>query len=117
MKSKATRKNKHGNRKTVVDGMTFDSAWEADRWQMLLKRFRAGKISGLSRQVSFKLRSATGKVICRYRADFVYIERGVRVVEDAKGHLTAMYKQKRKWMFADYGIKIRETFEKDPSTW
>jgi hypothetical protein len=30
---------------------------------------------------------------------------------------TAMYKLKARWMAAEHGIVIRETIEKDPSTW
>lgn len=45
----------------------------------------------------------------RYRADFVYVENGERVVEDVKGRITAMYRLKRAWLLAEYGIRIRET--------
>jgi hypothetical protein len=115
--TKPKRKSKHGNVKTVVDGVTFDSAWEAQRWGMLLVKLRNGLISGLARQVPFKLHCPGGRVVSRYRADFVYVEHGQRVVEDAKGQLTAMYKLKRKWMLFEHGIAIKETYKKQPGTW
>jgi hypothetical protein len=100
----------------IVDGMTFDSVWESKRWRMLLRKFRAGEITGLTRQVTFRLR-IKGKILFRYRADFVYFVGGRRVVEDAKGHLTREYKIKRRAMLLDHGIVIKESYEKDPSTW
>lgn len=84
---------------------------------MLLRKQAAGKIQGLRRQRPFKLRCSTGETVAVYRADFEYIENGRRVIEDAKGHLTAMYKLKRAWMLKDHGITIRETYEKKPETW
>lgn len=46
---------------------------------------------------------------CEYVADFVYIENGKTVVEDAKGVKTPEYRIKRKLMLERYGIKIKET--------
>ena len=70
----------------------------------------------MRRQVTFLLHCPGGKIVARYRADFVYIENGRRIVEDVKGMLTAMYKLKRAWMLAEHGIRIREV-TKDPATW
>lgn len=108
-------KQKYGNRKTVVNGIRFDSQREADRYQALLFLQRIHQISGLERQVKFELipaqRDERGKVIehaCNYYADFVYVQNGKTVVEDAKGFQTPEYKIKRKLMLQKYGIKIRE---------
>jgi hypothetical protein len=46
--------------------------------------------------------------LCVYRADFTYEADGKLVVEDAKGFRTEMYKLKKKWVKAEYGIDIRE---------
>lgn len=88
-------RSKYGARKTVVDGITFDSKREAERYSELKLLERAGKIEGLRRQVSFELLPAqyeyTGEVFKRgekagqpktrlieravtYIADFVYFE-------------------------------------------
>lgn len=123
-------KNKYGNRKTVVNGIEFDSRKEAVRYQELRLLERAGKISGLRLQEKFILipsqreastevyksgpqkgRRKPGKLLekeCSYIADFCYTENGEIVVEDTKGFRTEVYKIKRKLMLERYGIRIRE---------
>lgn len=105
------KKSKYGNRKTKVGDLTFDSRLEADRWKELCELQRVGKIGLLKRQRSFIL-AVNGVSICRYRADFTYVENGALVVEDAKGFLTDVYKLKKRLMKAVYGIEIRETRRK-----
>lgn len=108
--------NKFGNKKTVVDGITFDSQKEAARWQELKLMQRAGLICELQRQVPFVLipkQERNGKVIERpvvYKADFVYRENGEDVVEDVKSRATKTkeYIIKRKLLLWQYGIKIKE---------
>jgi len=46
-------RSKYRNRKTVVDGITFDSKREAARWQELKLLERAGEITELERQVEY----------------------------------------------------------------
>lgn len=106
---------KYHNRKTTVDGIVFDSAKEARRYQELVLLQRAGEISDLQRQVPFVLIPSQvdedGKVIerpVRYVADFAYKENGVYTVEDAKGVRTKEYVIKRKLMFQKYGIRVKE---------
>lgn len=110
--------SKYGNRKTEVDGIVFDSAAEARRWRELRLLERAGRISGLRRQVPYVfLVHTTGtspecgedKRQMRYVADFVYFEGSREVVEDVKGYRTAEYKRKRRLMQKIYGVDIRET--------
>lgn len=106
---------KYGNRKTVVDGIAFDSKAEARRWQELRYMEVAGRIRDLRRQVPIPLegrdgpiRSPKGRQLV-YRADFVYVEAetGATVVEDAKGYETKDYKLKRA-ILAAQGVEIRE---------
>lgn len=104
----APKRSKYNNRKTVVDGITFDSEWEAERYQELQLLERAGHIVNLRLQVPYVL-AINGVKICTYVADFVYLECGEEIVEDAKGMLTDVYKLKRRLMKAIYGIEIRET--------
>lgn len=106
--------NKYHAQKTVVNGQTFDSKHEAQRYADLLILQRAGVISNLRRQVPFELsqtRRINGVTIrgCSYVADFVYDQNGHTVVEDAKGFKTEAYKIKRKWMAEKYGILIKES--------
>ena len=107
--------SKYGNKKTVIDGMTFDSIHEAVRWKELRLLERAGEIKCLSRQVKFALIPASktreGKTVqgVSYIADFVYLDKeGRQVVEDAKGYRTDVYKIKKKLMLWLYGVEIQE---------
>ena len=109
--------NKYRAKKTIVDGITFDSKKEANRYGVLRLLERAGKISHLQRQVKYILipkqtDPETGKVLereCSYVADFVYDENGKTVVEDVKGCRTPDYKLKRKMMLYFHGIRLKET--------
>lgn len=107
--------SKYGNRKTVVDGIEFDSKHEAERWCELKLLQRAGEISNLHRQVPFSLIPAqrvNGKVVekaVKYIADFSYWTKdGQYIVEDAKGVRTKEYILKRKMMLHFHGIQIKE---------
>lgn len=101
-------RRKYGNRKTVVDGIAFDSAKEARRYSQLKLLEKAGEIRGLKLQQRFPLK-VFGKLICTYVADFVYQEKdGSTVVEDAKGYRTREYITKAKLFHAVVGFPIRE---------
>ena len=50
--------NKYGKRKTVINGITFDSQKEADRFRELLAMQEAGEIIGLRLQPEFTLQEA-----------------------------------------------------------
>ncbi len=67
----------------------FDSKTEAKRWAQLSMHQRQGLISELRRQVKFPLmtvgRQGLAIEFAYYLADFVYVENGVRVIEDSKG--------------------------------
>jgi len=115
-------------KKTMVDGIWFDSKKEAMRYRELKKMEEEGLISDLQLQVEYELLPAQrepdkvgprggtikGKVIerkCSYIADFVYIDHTVGdiIVEDVKGVHTKEYLIKRKMMLAFHGIRIKES--------
>lgn len=127
--------SKYKSKKTVLNGIEFDSSKEAKRYQELLLLERAGKITDLKRQVAFELLPAqyeeipTGEFYKRgerkgqpkmkrvciensvvYNADFVYTENGKKVVEDTKSKATKTkdYIIKRKMVLYFHGIRIRE---------
>ena len=108
-------RSKYRAKKVTINGITFDSKKEAQRWMELDLLERAGKISNLQRQVKFELipsQRINGKVVERavnYMADFVYIENGEKVVEDTKGFKTQEYIIKRKLLLKEFGIRIKET--------
>ena len=105
---------KYRNVKTQVDGITFDSKREAKHWQELQLRKKAGEITDLQRQVDLPLccpsreHDGTSQVVAHYRADFIYCEKGVTHVVDAKGKRTRMYDLKKKWLYLQSGIEIEE---------
>lgn len=106
---------KYGNKRTVKDGLTFDSKKEAKRYGELSVMLAAGLIKDLQLQVKYQLlpnqKDAAGKVAERaitYVADFTYTIDGDLIVEDAKGMRTDVYKIKKKLMRYFHGIKIRE---------
>src|SRR6185503_18266965 len=109
------KRSKYRNKKTEVDGITFDSAKEAKRWKELQLLERAKKISGLKRQHKFPL-WVNGVEIGSYVADFVYmdVEKGYAtrfVVEDVKSEITReipLYKWKKALMKAVHSIEIVE---------
>lgn len=127
-------RNKCGNVKIEVDGITFDSKKEANRYCELKLLQRAGVIEDLELQKEFELIPAqyetfarygkTGKRLqdgkrcieksCVYKADFAYKKGGQLVVEDVKGYrdpASAAYAKfviKRKLMLERYGVRIVE---------
>lgn len=118
---------KYRSKKTIFDGITFDSQKEFRRYKQLKEMQEHGEIRDLHLQVPFELIPAQrepdtigkkggihkGKVIERsvnYIADFVYcqISTGETIVEDTKGMRTKDYIIKRKLMLYRYGIRIKE---------
>lgn len=101
--------NKYHAKKTVVDGIKFDSKKEAARYSELKILERAGAVKYLKLQPKFHFHHNDVK-ICTYIADFSYVDHnGNRITEDVKGVKTAIYKLKKKMMKAFYGIDILET--------
>lgn len=98
---------KYLNKKTVVDGIKFDSQREATRYSVLKIMQVAGIISDLRLQVPYTI-TINGLKVCKYVADFVYIDNGREVVEDVKGMKTPTYNLKKKLMKAVHGIEIQE---------
>lgn len=101
--------NKYNNRKTIIDGIKFDSLLEARRYTQLLALKRGGLIKDLVLQPVFNI-EVNGKKICKYIADFKYYDTklGTTIIEDAKGMKTDVYKLKKKLVEALYNIKIIE---------
>lgn len=106
--------SKYHAKKTVVDGIQFDSAKEAKRYEKLRALEDAGKIQGLRLQVPFNILPSFECDGVRYRgmsyvADFVYCRAGKVVVEDCKGFKTSEYKMKKKLMAYFNHINIEES--------
>lgn len=103
---------------TVTDDQTFHSKREARRWGELCILQQAGEISNLERQVKIELRGKNGPILtpkCKqpavYIADFTYVDwrnGGVKVIEDAKGYATEVFRLKRA-ILAAQGVEILVT--------
>jgi len=103
--------SKYHNRKTLVDGIQFDSQKEANRYQELLLLERAGLIRDIELQPRYDLVVNEHK-IGFYRADFRYevVATSILMVEDVKSPATktAVYCLKKKLVKALYGREIIE---------
>jgi hypothetical protein len=118
--------HKYGAVRTEVDGVTFASKAEANRYAELKLLQKAGKIESLELQPVFPLRvllttgtfTGAGKalageypVIGKYVADFKYFRCDAPtgwIIEDVKGMPTPLYRWKKKHVEAQYGIEITE---------
>ena len=110
--------SKYNSRKTVIDGITFDSKKEAKRYIELKKKQDEGEITDLRLQVPFELVPSFTIEIdgkkrrrrnIRYIADFVYYENCQKVIEDVKGRKTDIYKLKKKLFEYKFNTTIKET--------
>lgn len=101
----------------TMDGITFASMAEMNRYAELAMLEKAGKITELGLQPTFALQDQYTHPVyglqrpILYRADFGYDEPGnpKHVIEDVKGHYTEIYKLKKKlflYLFPD--IDFRE---------
>ena len=107
---KFKKSSKFGAKKTIVDGITFDSKWESERYGQLKAMERGGIVTDLELQVKYDIVINDIK-ICKYIADFVYKEESPdgkirEIVEDAKGFETPEFKLKKKLMKAVHNIDI-----------
>lgn len=108
------KRSKYNNRKTQIDGITFDSEKEALRYTELKMLEKAGKITELERQKRFDLQPAFYYQGHKQRAifyvcDFFYRQGDKYIIEDVKSPITknnAVYKLKKKMMlYRGYEIK------------
>lgn len=106
---KMVRRNKYNAKKIKIDGHTFDSKREAERYCELKLFAKAGEIRDLVLQPRFLLqdeffdKNEVKHKKIEYVADFLYIDKaGRNVVEDVKGVLTDVYKIKKKMFLKKY---------------
>lgn len=114
---------KYHSRKVVVNGITFPSRLEGERYQQLLLLQKAGEISHLQLQPEFQIYKGwidpeTGeKHKSRfYIGDFMYIDMRshVWVVEDTKGVETDVFRLKWEYVQSEYpDYSFRKLTRKD----
>ena len=106
-----SRKSKYGAKRTMVDGVLFDSKAEGAYYSMLKMREKAGEVSAVELQRPFPILGPKGELICTYKADFCFWDHKAdrfRVV-DVKGVETDVFKLKRKMMRILLGIEVETT--------
>lgn len=103
-------RSKYHSIKTIVDGITFHSKKEAERYIDLKLLHRAGKVKRVNLQVEFELvPKQKGERSVVYIADFeVEYPDGHIEYEDVKGMKTKDYIIKRKLMLWIHEIRIKE---------
>ena len=115
---KVAKRNKYGAKRTIVDGIPFDSKKEAEDYKRALRLQRAGKIKLIMLQVPFIVSpgiydEATGQCLAKpeiWRADrVIHWADDKLTVEDTKGKRTRDYLRKKRRVEAIYGFKIVET--------
>lgn len=105
------KRSKYGAKRTLIDGVLFDSKAEATYYTVLKMREKAGEVSAVELQRPFSLLGPKGELICTYKADFCFWDHKAdrfRVV-DVKGVETAVFKLKRKMMKILLGIEVETT--------
>lgn len=106
-------RNKFGNRKTVVDGITFDSRAEAKYYEQLKWLKKAKQINDFKLQPKFLLQEAFKKngITIRkieYKADFEIhnLDGSVEII-DVKGVETEAFKIKKKLFEKRYPYPLK----------
>ena len=100
--------NKYKNKKTIVDGIKFDSEMESHYYIYLKHLKEIGEVVDFEIQPTFLLQEGfnlNGKRIraITYKSDFKVIYKdGHEEVIDVKGKLTEEFKIKRKMLFYRY---------------
>lgn len=107
LSSSTIKRSKYNSKKITFDDITFDSKAEGYRYIELKLLERLGEIQSLKLQVPFDL-IVNDCLICKYKADFMYMQDNKLIVEDVKGVRTKEYILKKKLMKAIYNIDIFE---------
>lgn len=112
------RTGKVNHETVVINGITFDSMAEAERYKVLRVMEKTGKISGLECHPRWEIipkQEVDGHrnfQAAHYTADFkYYTPDGQMIVEDVKSEYTRLaedYKLRRKLMHLVHGIYVTE---------
>lgn len=116
MKRATMKRNKYGAKKTIVDGITFDSKAEAARYCQLMKMQKDGEIRALIIKPKYLLAAGI-----KFTPDFAYLltRDNKRVVEDVKGMVTRDFKLRAK-LFKDMHkeeVQIIKMSSRDVNNW
>lgn len=114
-KREDARNSKYGGVPTqTADGEKFQSHHEANYYNTLLLRQRAGEVKEFEKQVRYEI-VVNGVFICEYILDFrvTLADDTVEHIDTkSSGTMTPTYRLKKKLMFAVHGITLKEVFPK-----
>jgi hypothetical protein len=80
-----SKRSKYGAKRTLLDGILFDSKAEANFYAALKQREKAGEVTDIERQREYDL-MVNGVLVARYRADFmVHLRNGLRFAVECDG--------------------------------
>lgn len=103
------KRRKYNNTKIKIDGITFDSLKESQRYEELKLMQKAGDIEDLVCHPKFPI-FINGKKICSVLLDFSYflVSRQETIFEDVKsaGTATSVSKLKKRMVEAEHNIKV-----------
>ncbi|HYH13677.1 MAG TPA: DUF1064 domain-containing protein [Flavisolibacter sp.] len=109
LKAQAKTGKKFGNKPVTVDGIYFQSTWEAEYYGQCKMEIKAGLLKAVHCQYTFKF-IVNGILITTYRADFVRVyPDGRKEVIDTKSDVTEIlpeFKIKGQLMKAIYNIPV-----------
>lgn len=113
---KDKKKNKYNVSKKedrTYNGIVYMSKLEMKYRKYLDTLVMAGDVQKIKEQYEFKL-FVKGKLVCKYLCDFfvTYMD-GRREYVDVKGMKTAIYRLKKKFVEAEFNIKITEITKDD----
>jgi hypothetical protein len=94
--------HKYRARRTIIDGIAFDSRREADTYVKLKALEQAGELTDLERQVRYDLHGKNGTKISFVKVDFAFKENGRPVVLEVKGVRTRAYVLRKKLFQDEY---------------
>lgn len=97
--------SKYRAKPEIVDNIRFASQKEARRYRELRLLERSGEIGFLELQPRFDF-DINGVKLGFYKADFRYIQNGIKITEDSKGFSTPVFKLKRKLLKALHGVDL-----------
>lgn len=107
--------DKYKAQRTVLDGITFASKGEANRYAVLLLRQKVGELRNLRCHVLYRI-EVNGYFIGTYTSDFEYEEKvGNEWVKRVEDYKSAGTKRQRDWprtkklMLACHGISILQS--------
>lgn len=103
------KKQKFNAKKTIIDGITFDSKREAKHYLVIRDMLKKGEIMNFERQVEIELQPSFTTIVngkkskvrpIRYVADFVLYYPGRTEIVEVKGFSTQAFKMK--WKMLQY---------------